>query len=52
MGQSKFKWIFVMEDGRTVVVEATFDNVMEAFWLTGVGKGGLEPVAIIRGEFA
>ncbi len=49
MGQSKFKWIFVMDDGETVVVEATLDDMMGTYWSEG-GEG--EPVAIIRGDFA
>ena len=49
MGQSKFKWIFVMENGETVVVEATLDDMMDTYWS---GAGREEPVAIIRGDFA
>jgi len=52
MGQSKFKWIFVMEDGETVVVEATWDYLMEAWYETEQFQRGCEPIAIIRGEFA
>jgi len=52
MGQSKFKWTFVMEDGETVVVEATWDHLMDAWYKTPQFRSGYEPIAIIRGEFA
>ncbi len=52
MGQSKFKWIFVMEDGETIVVEATWDYLMDAWYKTPQFQMGCGPVAIIRGEFA
>ena len=48
MGQSKFKWIFVMEDGKTVVVEATFEYLLDEYQSKTEGRA---PVAIIRGEF-
>ncbi len=52
MGQSTFDWIFVMEDGRTVVVKATFDYVMEAYREAEQAQEREEPVAIIRADFA
>ena len=48
MGQSKFKWIIILEGDEVVVIEATFDNLMDEYYAKTEGR---EPVAIIRGEF-
>lgn len=45
MGQSRFKWIIVYEDGSTVIFKGTFDELIAGWSYT-------EPIAIIRGEFA
>lgn len=46
MGQSKFKWIIVFENGDSDVFEGTLDELTSkiAGWFSG------EPIAIIRGK--
>ena len=47
MSETRFKWIFVYEDGNVEVVEGTFDD---ACYERNSNVG--TPVAVVRGDFA